>query len=176
MVTPCLFPGPAGTKVRNVPITTDTFRRESYSTPTIPAATSISSAGKRPAPEGGRPKVFGSRNKHIAHKPKRAEPVTISEDPPSASSLPPPAPADNAGPPSPASVQEIPTFSPSSLPKDGADSGLKAYAEYSSGLLNLPYTLSGGLLDTEDSILWKKPKAFQASKPLILERVKNDFD
>ncbi|GAA0163644.1 hypothetical protein LIER_19458 [Lithospermum erythrorhizon] len=130
--------------------------------------------GKRLTPEGGRPKEFSPRKKHVAHKPKRVEHVTISEDPPSASSHPPPVPLDNVGPPSPASLQEIPIFSSSSLLEDGADFGPKARVEYSSSLLNLPYTLPSGLLVTEDSTLWKKdsrPKAHveYSSRTFILE-------
>ncbi|GAA0155028.1 hypothetical protein LIER_12852 [Lithospermum erythrorhizon] len=137
--------------------------------------------GKETDSRGREAQGISPRKKHVAYKPKRVEHVTISEDLPSASSHPPLVLVDNVGPPSPASVQEIPIFSSSSLLEDGADSGPKARVEYSSSLLNLPYTLHGGLLVTEDSTLWKKdsgPKARveYSSRTVILEQVKKDFD
>ncbi|GAA0179710.1 hypothetical protein LIER_30007 [Lithospermum erythrorhizon] len=154
----------------------DTSRKEASPVTIAPATTSTSSAGKRRAPEEGRPKAFAPRRKQIAHRPKRVERVTISEDSPSASSPPPLAPAVNVDIPSPTSLQEMPLFPSSSLPEDGADSGSKVSVGYSTNFLNLPYMLPGGLRVIEDSTLWKKPHAFQATRPLILELVAKDFD
>ncbi|GAA0143633.1 hypothetical protein LIER_04271 [Lithospermum erythrorhizon] len=70
----------------------------------------------------------------------------------------------------------MPLFPSGSLPEDGVDSGPKVSVGYSANFLKLPYTLPGGLRVTEDSTLWKKQDAFQASRPLILKRVAKDFD
>ncbi|GAA0170753.1 hypothetical protein LIER_24947 [Lithospermum erythrorhizon] len=131
-------------------------------------------SGKRPSPDYERPRVFGARKKDAAHRPKRIETVTISEDPPSRSSPSPTAPAQ-ASDPSPGSAPRAPPDSPASLPRE-ASSRATSSAEYSSDLLSLPFSLPSGLTITRGSSLWKKTEAFQASKSLILERVKKDFD
>ncbi|GAA0185132.1 hypothetical protein LIER_32420 [Lithospermum erythrorhizon] len=113
------------TKVRKVPTSSGTPRKENSPTPTATAATSTSSAGKRPTSEGEWPKLFSSRKKHIAQRPKQVEHMTISEDTPS-TSAPPPTPADSVKLPSPSSVQEMPHLPLGSLLEDGADSGPKA--------------------------------------------------
>ncbi|GAA0174217.1 hypothetical protein LIER_27658 [Lithospermum erythrorhizon] len=69
----------------------------------------------------------------------------------------------------------MPSFPSSSLPEDVADSGPKVSARCPANFLNLTYTLPGGLRVIEDSTLWKQPDAFQATRPLILERVAKDF-
>ncbi|GAA0169835.1 hypothetical protein LIER_24224 [Lithospermum erythrorhizon] len=133
------------TKVRKVPTNSDISRREASPVTTATAATSTSSAGKRPAPEEGRPKAFAPRKKHAAQQPKQVERVIISEEPPAASSPSPSAPVVAMNIPPPPSLQEMPSFPSSSLPEDGADSGPKVSAGYSANFLNLPYTLPGGL-------------------------------
>ncbi|GAA0171504.1 hypothetical protein LIER_25517 [Lithospermum erythrorhizon] len=70
----------------------------------------------------------------------------------------------------------MPYLPSGSLNEDGADSGPRVSLGYSANFLSLPYTLPGGLKVTSDSTLWKKQDAFQASRPLILERVVKDFD
>ncbi|GAA0186306.1 hypothetical protein LIER_33594 [Lithospermum erythrorhizon] len=149
--------------------------KENSPSTAVTATTYTSNAGKRPASEDGRPKLFSPRKKHAAQRPKRIEHVTISEDPPS-TSPPPPAPANSVNLPSPVSVQEVPSFPSGSLLEDGADSGPKVRSGYSANFLSLPCSLPGGLRVTADSTLWKKQEVFQASRPLILERVATDFD
>ncbi|GAA0173113.1 hypothetical protein LIER_26798 [Lithospermum erythrorhizon] len=89
--------------------------------PDLPTSTGPSTkAKKRPDRDEDRPMVFGTRKKHIAHRPKRIETITISEDPPSSS---PPAPAvpPQEPNPSPAPVPQAPLDPSSSVPQE-ADS------------------------------------------------------
>ncbi|GAA0143390.1 hypothetical protein LIER_04085 [Lithospermum erythrorhizon] len=160
-------------KVRKVSTSSSTPARNEPSPSTATAAaTSTSTAAKRPEPEEGRPKAFAPRKKHAAQRPKRIEHVTISEDL-STTSPSPPVPTDSVNPPSLDSVQEMPHLPSGSLNEDGADSGPRVSLGYSANFLNLPYTLPGGLRVTVDTTLWKKQDAFQASRPLILERALN---
>ncbi|GAA0185604.1 hypothetical protein LIER_32892 [Lithospermum erythrorhizon] len=129
---------------------------------------------KRPNRDEDRPMIFGTRKKHIAHRPKRIETITISEDPPSTS---PPAPAVPLQEPnsSPAPVPQAPLDPSPSVPQ-GADPQAASSSELSPKLMSLPYSLVSGLSITEESNLWEKAEAFQASKPLILERLKSGYD
>ncbi|GAA0166412.1 hypothetical protein LIER_21568 [Lithospermum erythrorhizon] len=47
---------------------------------------------------------------------------------------------------------------------------------YSMNFLELPYTIPGGFQINEESMLWKKQDAFCASRPLLLERIRRDYD
>ncbi|GAA0149536.1 hypothetical protein LIER_08686 [Lithospermum erythrorhizon] len=118
-------------------------------------------------PTEARPRLFSKRQKSISHKLPVSEILDLTEDPPF-STLP---------------DQEVPRESSSlnpstleSLPEEGADSVPKAKIGYSANFLELPYTLPGGFQITEDSSLWKKSDAFRASRNLLLERIRKDYD
>ncbi|GAA0149204.1 hypothetical protein LIER_08441 [Lithospermum erythrorhizon] len=63
-----------------------------------------------------------------------------------------------------------------SFPEEEADSASKAKSRYSANFITLPYTLPGGFQVNEESNLWKKSDVFHASRPLLLERIKKDYD
>ncbi|GAA0183565.1 hypothetical protein LIER_30952 [Lithospermum erythrorhizon] len=62
-----------------------------------------------------------------------------------------------------------------SLPEEEADSAPKAKSDYSANFLNLPYTLPAGFQVTESN-LWKRFDSFRALRPLLLERIRKDYD
>ncbi|GAA0171951.1 hypothetical protein LIER_41253 [Lithospermum erythrorhizon] len=142
--------------------------------PLTSATPSATQAKKRPNRDGDRPMAFGTRKKHIARRPKRIETITISEDPPSSSPPAPAAPVQEPN-PSPAPVPQAPLNLSTSEPQE-ASSQATSSTEYPPDLFSPPYSLASGLPITEGSTLSKKAEAFQASKPLILERVKKDYD
>ncbi|GAA0149816.1 hypothetical protein LIER_08899 [Lithospermum erythrorhizon] len=156
---------------------------------TVPNSTN---AEKRPTPAEGRPRLFSKkRQEHEAQRPKQVDPVNLSEELPSSSSPRNEAPAEGSNPnPSfqegsfnndhtlPYIVIEDGDHSPvvDLLPKGGADSSPLVNVNFPASLLTWSYTLSGGLMVSADSTLWSKSEAFQAFRPLILGRVRKDFD
>ncbi|GAA0146328.1 hypothetical protein LIER_06313 [Lithospermum erythrorhizon] len=125
---------------------------------------SSSMLGKRPASAETRPPLFSMRQKSIAHKLPRSEILDLTEDPHLTTLY-----GQEAS-------KESSNHNPSTIPDEGADSAPKAKTWYSTNFLDLPYTLPGGFQVTEDSNLWKKSDAFGASRPLLLERIRKDYD
>ncbi|GAA0155636.1 hypothetical protein LIER_13324 [Lithospermum erythrorhizon] len=75
--------------------------------------------------------------------------------------------------------KEISGLNPStsdSLHEEGVDSAPRAKMGYSSNFLELPYTIPGGVQITEESTLWKKQDIFRATRPLLLDRIRKDYD
>ncbi|GAA0150604.1 hypothetical protein LIER_09512 [Lithospermum erythrorhizon] len=161
-------------KVKKVSVPSETGSMAVPVAAPTPATTSTSQSRKRSSPDSERPMAFGTRKKHAARCPKRIETIIIPEDPPSRSSRTHAAPVQEPSPPL-APSPRAPLKSPASVPQEASSQDLSS-TEYPSELLSLPYSLASGLPITEGSTLWRKTEAFQASKPLILERVKKDFD
>ncbi|GAA0142343.1 hypothetical protein LIER_35563 [Lithospermum erythrorhizon] len=63
-----------------------------------------------------------------------------------------------------------------SLHEEGAESVPKAKTGYSTNFMELPYTIPGGFQMIEESSLRKKHDSFRATRPLLLERIRKDYD
>ncbi|GAA0159835.1 hypothetical protein LIER_38929 [Lithospermum erythrorhizon] len=123
---------------------------------------------KRHAPTEERPRLFtAKRLKSIAHKMPRSEILDLTEDPPSSTIPSQEWPKDCFG--------LNPSTSESFLEEE-SDFAPKAKSGYSVTFLTLPYTLPGGFRVNKESNIWKKSDAFRASRPLLLERIKKDYD
>ncbi|GAA0174081.1 hypothetical protein LIER_41655 [Lithospermum erythrorhizon] len=99
------------------------------------------------------------RQNTIAHKPKRGETVDLSEE----ISI-------------PHGQEEAPISSSDSLPEEGANSVHKAMNGYSTNFMEIPYMLPDDFYITVDTTLWRKSDAFHASRPLLLERLRKEYD
>ncbi|GAA0184651.1 hypothetical protein LIER_31939 [Lithospermum erythrorhizon] len=135
----------------------------SYPPPPLPSS---SASGKRPVVET-RPLLFSKRQKSISYKRPRSEILDLTEDPPASSPQEVEVPRKDSG--LHPSTSEPPTETP-------VDSAPQVTTGYSTNFLELPYTVLDGFKINEESTLWKKQDAFHTSRPLLLERIRRDYD